>query len=180
MLPLATKIVDGLLDPDTDNLDNFVQGALTSDFGHFMRSNGTGSSWPQGVESTVYNKKIESDDAPNPPTVKVILQVHVNKHVGMSNPEKGFTDVNFYLSTNLKRWNGNYTNWDFRVKHLTDDEVAQAAQLTYTWLSQLVPIVINYRPDESMEKSIPVRLAHQLTRALHPLRKGEAYEPPIA
>lgn len=180
MLSLATRIVDGLLEPDTDNLDNFVQGALTSDFKHFMRSSGTGSSWPQGVESTTFDKRIESDDGPNPPMVVVILQVHVNKHVGRSDSEYGFTDINFYLSTNLKRWQGHFRDWDFRVRHLTDDEVAQAAQFTAMWINQAVPRIINHRPDDTITRSIPTRLEHQLVQSLHPLRKGEAYEPPIA
>jgi len=142
-----------------------------------MRSYGKGSSWPQGIESETFAIKVESDDK----KVAVILNVHVNKHVGMTNPEKGFTDINFYLTTNLKRWEGHFRNWDFRVRHLTDDEVDEAAQLTFMWLNQAVPRIINNRPDdEETDRSIPKRLEFQLTRALHPLRKGEAYEPPIA
>ncbi|MGV0949229.1 MAG: hypothetical protein ACOYB3_01060 [Azonexus sp.] len=178
---MATKIVDGLLDPNTDDLDSFVQGALTSDFGQFMRSSGTGSSWPQGAISTTYDTRIESDDGPNPPMVKVILQVSANKHVGMSNPDKGFTDINFYVTTNLKKWEGHFRKWDFSVKHLTDDEVSQAAQLTFIWINQAVPRIINNRSDnEEALRSIPARLEFQLKRAMHPLRKGEAYEPPVA
>lgn len=177
MRPLAQKIVDGLLDPDPANLDSFVQGAITSDFGHFMQSSGQGSSWPEGKISTTYTKKIDSDDG----MVRVTMQVGVDKIVGMSNPNRGKTDVRWFLSTKLNRWEAFFRHWDVRLSNLTDEEVAEAAQLTYQWLTGPVPAILNNRPDNiEAEKAIPHRLEFQLKRALHPLRKGEPYEPPIA
>lgn len=175
-MSLAQRIVDGLLDPDTDNMEMFVQGALTSDFSHFMLPGGKSSSWPSGVVGETFTKKIDSDDS----MIRVTIQVSVDKVVGMSNPHKGTTNLRFFVSTKLNRWEAFFRHWDIRFDGLTDEEVAYAAQQTYIWLTQAVPRIINNRPqDVENEKSIPHRLEFQLKRALHALRKGEPYEPAI-
>lgn len=157
MQQLAGKIVDGLLDPD--DMEKFLHGAVSSSFGQFMRQTHFAKhNDGMGGDRDVFYRELESDDG----LIKIVLNVTIAPELD----NKSF-QVWFHINTKLLRWEGNFDNWDMRIRSIKPEEISTVAQEYFSWLTDSVPVMINNRRgDLEMEKAIPTRLKYLLSGVL--------------
>lgn len=170
---LAYKIVDGLLGPNPNEIDSFVQGALSTNFSQFMSTEGKSSSWPAGIVGLNFRRAIESDNN----LVKVVVNVFNGDVVGISNPERGTKNVHWYVSVRPTKENTGqlyapWLHWEIKLTGLNDSEAEQASQITYQWITVEVPYVLNSSHARRSYAEVSNEIESRLKSALGSLRKG--------